>query len=1346
MAVIFALVAGMLGDSATATPLRASADPALGDRGVAVELLKTGGRATRTAAEAALLGSEEQLREFVATGQYVTIGHDNRIKVGQLMAVGGRRVREAAQVALGGGPDDVRRFLEGGWKEPQRLDLRAKVGTIMAANGASTQRAGQAALEGTADDVLRFLAAGRLSPEIADRRKQVGAIIATGGPEVNKAGQIALNGDDNDVQEFLETGQHTARARDNEKASIDELVNLVKLAGQAAARETELAKEASARAVAAAELAKQAALTAADEAAAAKGDAQKAAAAAGRAADFASRAAQAAQEAISAANSANKAAGVASAAASRAASAASSAAQAASEARGAAAAAATDAGKAGAARDAAAKAKKVAIGARLAADASKAAGDAANQAASAAQSAASAGSNADRAASAAENAANQAGVSESEAARARRAAADAHKFAGQANRAAARAESLARMSAQAAMDAYTAAMSAAGHADEAAAEAIKAADHAGDALKARDESLRHAKAAQLEATTATQTAELADRIEKNAREADKNRLQQLQEEGVAAAEKVKAELEHKAAWDAAEATRIDQETQLLLEKAAAPDADTATLLANGRQAALRLRTTGGPWTQAAAELVLAGGEVEMLDYLQTGRIEAAEEDDRARVRYVADNTTVDKQREAAQDAYLGDGVELREFLKTQYYEGKVVDDRKKVGQIMAKGGPATQRAGQKALEGTPADVDQFLAVGQYDAAEQDDRIKIGQLISTGGPEVQAAAQIALAGPPAYAREFVQSGQFKAAQRDQLTASHVAGVRRLVADASRIAATARANAEEAFRVAADAADAADEARMWAEKARQSANEAATYAQQAKQSAADAQASADRAAESAKTARSAADAAERDAEAASLSATRATTSASQAKASASDAARSAQAARASEAAAGRDAAMAYDEAAAAHDIALAKYQAEQRAIATGPLTAQEGSDLARTCNNDQACIDKYNKAVADANVSLVDFLKTEGAEIILDMIGYTDAVNCFTQGDVEACLMTALNALTFGNPVGLFTKGGKLVAAIVKVAGKVGAFLRRVEQAKTEVKATREAISEAMKACKLPVIGMSFAPTVQVLLADGTHKAIKDVVAGDRVAAADPQTGRVGFRAVTALIVGSDLKQMVSITVGDGAGAGSVDATGNHPFWVVEQQKWLEAKDITAGVHLLTPDGKPAKVVDVRSYTQVMQVYNLTVEDLHTYYVLAGDIPVLVHNAAKRTKDADYYNRPGKKYSTYVLRDSTGKVYYVGLFGSKQTKRDVERRHSKSGPAGAKRFQLDADDIMEVLDEDLPYYQARLDEQANAEKYGTYSKDGNPNDWRRNRQNPLAADNRVGYEAHAKREAQLAGKAC
>ena len=48
-------------------------------------------------------------------------------------------------------------------------------------------------------------------------------------------------------------------------------------------------------------------------------------------------------------------------------------------------------------------------------------------------------------------------------------------------------------------------------------------------------------------------------------------------------------------------------------------------------------------------------------------------------------------------------------------------------------------------------------------------------------------------------------------------------------------------------------------------------------------------------------------------------------------------------------------------------------------------------------------------------------------------------------------------------------------------------------------------------------------------------------------------------------------------------------------------------------LRTVDGSTVTVKGNRPFSQSARTYNLTVESLHTYYVLAGETPVLVHNS-------------------------------------------------------------------------------------------------------------------------------------
>ncbi len=54
--------------------------------------------------------------------------------------------------------------------------------------------------------------------------------------------------------------------------------------------------------------------------------------------------------------------------------------------------------------------------------------------------------------------------------------------------------------------------------------------------------------------------------------------------------------------------------------------------------------------------------------------------------------------------------------------------------------------------------------------------------------------------------------------------------------------------------------------------------------------------------------------------------------------------------------------------------------------------------------------------------------------------------------------------------------------------------------------------------------------------------------------------------------------------------------------------------------------------IRTYSAPARVHNLTVADIHTYYVLAGATPVLVHNCSKNQGIYEFEDQlnPGKTY--------------------------------------------------------------------------------------------------------------------
>jgi hypothetical protein len=137
-----------------------------------------------------------------------------------------------------------------------------------------------------------------------------------------------------------------------------------------------------------------------------------------------------------------------------------------------------------------------------------------------------------------------------------------------------------------------------------------------------------------------------------------------------------------------------------------------------------------------------------------------------------------------------------------------------------------------------------------------------------------------------------------------------------------------------------------------------------------------------------------------------------------------------------------------------------------------------------------------------------------------------------------------------------------------------------------------------------------------MADGGSKPIEDVEVGDEVVATDPETGETGAREVTKTIVGKGAKDLVRVTIDtdgrSGSQTASVVATDGHPFWVALMEKWVDATDLRRGQWLQTSAGTWVQITEVDRFSQRARVHNLTVKDLHTYHVLAGNTPVLVHS--------------------------------------------------------------------------------------------------------------------------------------
>ncbi|MFJ6011531.1 polymorphic toxin-type HINT domain-containing protein [Streptomyces sp. NPDC092952] len=255
-------------------------------------------------------------------------------------------------------------------------------------------------------------------------------------------------------------------------------------------------------------------------------------------------------------------------------------------------------------------------------------------------------------------------------------------------------------------------------------------------------------------------------------------------------------------------------------------------------------------------------------------------------------------------------------------------------------------------------------------------------------------------------------------------------------------------------------------------------------------------------------------------------------------------------------------------------------------------------------------------ADAAKQRVIAAAKELAKIAADELGITDALDCFTTGALGACGATVVNVVTsaVGGLIGKMAsryglpwkwkKGAELIARLGRVADEL------ISGVKNWYSKTK--LAQRLRKCN------SFVPGTRVLMADGSSRPIEKVKIGDEVLATDPETGETRSQKVTAEIKGQGLKDLVKVTVDidgpKGDKTASVTATDGHPFWVPELGAWLKATDLEPGEQLRTDSGAQVTIQAVKRWTVLdATVYNLTVSETHTYYVLAGQTPVLVHNS-------------------------------------------------------------------------------------------------------------------------------------
>ncbi|MEU0086810.1 Hint domain-containing protein, partial [Streptomyces sp. NPDC006274] len=222
---------------------------------------------------------------------------------------------------------------------------------------------------------------------------------------------------------------------------------------------------------------------------------------------------------------------------------------------------------------------------------------------------------------------------------------------------------------------------------------------------------------------------------------------------------------------------------------------------------------------------------------------------------------------------------------------------------------------------------------------------------------------------------------------------------------------------------------------------------------------------------------------------------------------------------------------------------------------------------------------------------------------------DFVDCW-HGSASGCAWAASNFIP-GKALGKVFEGIRALDAAMKTGvGVRDAFhalkvLDLDPATLAKLNAVVNAHEDLYTACKVN----SFPGTTQVLMGDGSHRPISQVRTGDFVKATDPASGQLRARQVTDTFK-HDTQRLIDITV---TGGERLASTAGHKFYVVDAG-WTLVSDLRVGDRLRTPDGSVRAVTALhdRSGLAPRTVYDLTVDDLHTFFVLAGATPVLVHN--------------------------------------------------------------------------------------------------------------------------------------
>ncbi len=242
------------------------------------------------------------------------------------------------------------------------------------------------------------------------------------------------------------------------------------------------------------------------------------------------------------------------------------------------------------------------------------------------------------------------------------------------------------------------------------------------------------------------------------------------------------------------------------------------------------------------------------------------------------------------------------------------------------------------------------------------------------------------------------------------------------------------------------------------------------------------------------------------------------------------------------------------------------------------------------------------------------------------------------------------------------GGTLLGGVATGGFVRGAFQRGLSTSGAGI--ASRALSMASTAEARIAGGGCFIAGTLVLTADG-ERPIEEIQVGDWVWAWNETTAEPGWHQVTQTFLKLDRAVLrLQLTADDGT-TEELAVTAEHPFWVTNEG-WVRAQSLELGTELQTASGSTTRVTALTMAPSLLPVYNLEVDEAHTYFV--GRSQAWVHNTSS-IGPGGFKSNSGIKFG----QESVSNRFKNGPFKGKTIGEIV--RALKSGKASADDFPLD-----------------------------------------------------------------------